>query len=68
MAEGFEKEDWGTLAVKSSNTLVKREKAGLTGYSWSVMITAGMGMGVAEVDSWRFESGDDNKRAKSSWV
>lgn len=37
IAEGLEKADWGTLAVNSSRILVKRENAGRTGYSWSVI-------------------------------
>lgn len=40
MAEGLEKEDWGTLAVNSSRIFVNRENAGRTGYSWSVMMIA----------------------------
>jgi hypothetical protein len=31
--EGFPKEDCGTLAVKSSSSLVMSENAGRTGYS-----------------------------------
>ena len=40
MKDGFWNEDWGTLAVKSSRSLVRREKAGRRGYSWSVTMTA----------------------------
>lgn len=40
MADGLEYDDVGTAVVNSSNTLARRENAGLTGYSWSVMITA----------------------------
>ena len=38
--DGLEKEDCGIFAVKSSRSLVRREKAGRTGYSWSVIMTA----------------------------
>ena len=38
--EGLLKDDWGTFAVKSSRILVSREKAGRTGYSSSVIMTA----------------------------
>ena len=40
IADGFEKDVWGILAVKSSRTFVSSENAGRTGYSWSVIITA----------------------------
>ena len=40
MADGLEKVDCGTFAVKSSSTLVRSEKAGRTGYSWSVTMIA----------------------------
>ncbi len=40
MEAGSLNDVWGTLAVKSSNSFVKSEKAGRTGYSWSVIITA----------------------------
>ena len=36
---GFLNKDWGILAVKSSRSFVNNENAGLTGYSWSVIIT-----------------------------
>ena len=38
--DGLLKDDWGTLAVNSSRIFVSKEKAGRTGYSSSVMITA----------------------------
>lgn len=40
IAEGFEKEDWGTLAVNSSRIFVSKENAGRAGYSISVTMTA----------------------------
>lgn len=40
MPAGFEKDDCGTLAVKSSRIFARRENAGRTGYSWSAMTTA----------------------------
>lgn len=40
IAEGWLNDDWGTLPIKSSRTLVRMEKAGRTGYSWSVIMTA----------------------------
>ena len=43
IADGLEKEDCGIFAVKSSSILARREKAGRTGYSWSVMITPAEG-------------------------
>ena len=38
--DGLLKDDWGTLVMNSSRIFVSREKAGRTGYSSSVMITA----------------------------
>jgi hypothetical protein len=38
--DGLLKDDWGTLVVNSSRIFVSREKAGRTGYSSSVIITA----------------------------
>jgi hypothetical protein len=43
IVDGLENEDCGIFAVKSSRSLVRREKAGRTGYSWSVIITATVG-------------------------
>lgn len=40
IAEGWLNDDWGTLPIKSSRTLVRMENAGRTGYSWSVITTA----------------------------
>ena len=38
--DGLLNDDWGTLVVNSSRIFVSREKAGRTGYSSSVIITA----------------------------
>jgi hypothetical protein len=43
----LEKDDCGIFAVKSSRSLVRRENAGRTGYSWSVMMTATGGVSQA---------------------
>lgn len=40
MDAGLSNDDCGTLTVKSSRILVRSEKAGRTGYSWSAMRTA----------------------------
>lgn len=40
MEEGLLYDDWGILEVNSSRILVRRENAGRTGYSWSVIMTA----------------------------
>jgi hypothetical protein len=43
----LEKDDCGIFAVKSSRSLVRRENAGRTGYSWSVIMTAIAGISQA---------------------
>lgn len=40
MDAGFLKEDCGMVVVNSSSNFVRRENAGRTGYSWSVMMMA----------------------------
>lgn len=47
---GFVNDGAGTLAVKSSSILAKRENAGRTGYSWSVMMTAACDDGSQQKD------------------
>jgi len=55
MEAGLEYDDCGTLAENSSRILVRREKAGRTGYSWSViMMAAG---DTYEVARYKAESG-----------
>lgn len=40
MDAGFLKEDCGMVVVNSSSNFVRRENAGRTGYSWSVIMMA----------------------------